>query len=107
MSNESTTPSSVAWLRLAGIVEGISWLVLLFVAMPLKYGFGLPMAVRIVGAAHGGLFIIFVALLAWAHFSRRWTLFRSGTLFVSALLPFGFLFVDRTLQAELRPAGAS
>ena len=91
----------VAWLRRAGIIEGISWLVLLFIAMPLKYGLGQPMAVRIVGSVHGGLFVLFVGLLAWAHFARRWSMLRSAGLFVSALLPFGFLFVDQSLRCDL------
>ena len=101
---ETIRPSArraVAWLRRAGIVEGISWLVLLFIAMPLKYALGQPMAVQVVGAIHGGLFILFVALLAWSHFARGWSVLRSAGLFVSALLPFGFLFVDRSLKAEL------
>ena len=100
-NNEGTSLRSVAWLRVAGIVEGISWLVLLFIAMPLKYGFGQPAAVSVVGAVHGGLFVAFCGLLAWAHFSRKWSVLRSAGLFVSALLPFGFLFVDRRLQNEL------
>ena len=101
-SNDANVEGDVARLRFAGIIEGISWLVLLFIAMPLKYGLGQPGAVRVVGAIHGGLFIAFVALLAWAHFRRGWSVLRSAALFLSALLPFGFLFVDRNLQAELR-----
>ncbi|MEL7369613.1 MAG: DUF3817 domain-containing protein [Myxococcota bacterium] len=93
--------SAVAWLRTVGIVEGISWLVLLFIAMPLKYGFGQPAAVRIVGTAHGGLFVLFVVLLGVAHIVRRWTIVRSFGLFLSALFPFGFLFVERSLKTEL------
>lgn len=87
-------------VRLVGIVEGISWLVLLLIAMPLKYGFGLPLAVRITGSIHGALFVGFVIVLAWAHFALRWSWLRSAALFAAALIPFGFIFVDRTLKEE-------
>ena len=50
------------WLRKAGIAEGISFLVLLGIAMPLKYLFDQPMAVTIVGWAHGVLFVVFIFL---------------------------------------------
>jgi integral membrane protein len=81
-----------------GFVEGLSWLLLLFVAMPLKYGLDMPLAVRVVGSLHGGLFVLFVAALGWAHLRLRWSVRRSSLLFLSALLPFGFLFVDRVLD---------
>ena len=50
-------------LRILGNVEGVSYLLLLGVAMPLKYAFGLPLAVKIVGMAHGVLFLAYCALL--------------------------------------------
>jgi hypothetical protein len=43
--------------RIVSLVEGVSWLLLLFIAMPLKYGFGEPLMVRWLGRAHGGLFV--------------------------------------------------
>ncbi len=95
----------VQLLRIAGIIEGISWLLLLFVAMPLKYGLGRPQAVQVVGMIHGILFITFVLLLGACHFSRRWPILRSALFFVAALVPFGFLFVDRRVQeAALTPS---
>lgn len=94
---------AIALVRTVGIVEGLSWLLLLFVAMPLKYGFDYPEAVRVVGMAHGVLFCVFCAVLLRAHLECRWSLKKSAGLFVAALLPFGFLFVDR----GLRPVPAS
>ena len=47
-------------LRILGNIEGVSYLLLLFVAMPMKYYFGMPMAVKIVGMAHGVLFILYI-----------------------------------------------
>ena len=48
-----------AW-RMSAIIEGISYLLLLFVAMPMKYMYGMPEAVSIVGSAHGLLFVVFI-----------------------------------------------
>jgi integral membrane protein len=92
--------NEVFWVRWIGRIEGVSWLLLLFVAMPLKYGFGQPLAVRVVGSAHGALFVTFCAVLGWAHLRRRWAILRSLKLFLAALIPFGFLAVDRGLERE-------
>lgn len=87
-------------VRLTGLVEGLSWLLLLFVAMPLKYALGYPMAVRVVGMAHGVLFCAFVLVLLRAHLELGWSIRRSATLFLASLVPFGFFFVDRSLRED-------
>jgi len=87
-------------LRLVGVLEGLSFLVLLGVAMPLKYLAGQPQAVQVVGWVHGGLFVAFVATLLHAAQLRRWPVGRTAAAFVSALLPFGTFFLDKQLRAE-------
>lgn len=91
----------VALLRLAGIIEGISFLLLLFVAMPLKYLFDYPAAVRLVGSVHGLLFVGFGMALFRAHFERSWPVLRSAAVFGASLIPFGFLLIDRMLRDEI------
>ncbi|WP_437641603.1 DUF3817 domain-containing protein [Sorangium sp. So ce854] len=88
-------------LRLVAIVEGVSYLLLLFIAMPLKYLADLPLAVRIVGSAHGLLFVLFLAALLRAAVARRWSLGRSSLAFVSSIVPFGTFVFDRSLQREI------
>jgi integral membrane protein len=88
-------------LRLVGILEGISFLVLLFVAMPLKYAYGYPIAVRIAGSVHGGLFLWFVATLYRVGDERDWPAKRSATALVAALLPFGPFVLERSLRREI------
>ena len=85
-------------LRVAGLVEGVSFLVLLFVAMPLKYLAGMPWAVKTVGWAHGVLFILFCAALLRASAAAKWPLERSALVFVAALLPFGPFVIDRRIK---------
>ena len=88
-------------LRLVGFLEGMSFLLLLFVAMPLKYLAGAPLAVRIVGSLHGVLFLLFVVALYRAARKQRWPLGRAFLGFVASLVPFGTFVLDRSLRREL------
>ena len=85
-------------LRVIGIIEGISWLILLFIAMPLKYIWGNPLAVRYVGMAHGALFILLCLALAWVMRRYQWPMHRGIKVFLAALIPFGPFFVDKDLK---------
>ena len=88
-------------LRLVAFLEGSSFLVLLFIAMPLKYLAGLPLAVRIVGLVHGLLFLLFLAALYRAGSQRGWPLRRWAIAFVSSVVPFGTFVFDRSLRSEI------
>ena len=94
------TATPIGRLRVVAFVEGCSYLLLLGVAMPLKYWAGFPLAVRIVGALHGGLFILFCMALAGAMVGTRWSWWRAGGVFLSALIPFGTFVVDGSLRRE-------
>lgn len=87
-------------LRVIGMVEGVSFLVLLGIAMPLKYLAGVPMAVKVVGWAHGALFIAFCVALSQAWVALGWRLPRVLMVFGAALVPFGPFLVDRHLRDE-------
>ncbi len=85
-------------LRLFSILDGISYLILLGIAMPLKYVWDLPLAVRIVGSLHGFFFLGLMLFLAIAFF-RKWLSFpRSVLVFVCALVPVAPFFLDRQLK---------
>lgn len=90
----------VRLLRTVGILEGASYVLLLFVAMPLKHIFGFPQAVRVTGMAHGVLFVVLLYALLRATQRRRWPLSRAFKVFAAALVPFGPLFIDKMLVAE-------
>jgi integral membrane protein len=87
-------------LRAVAFVEGCSYLLLLGVAMPLKYLAGIPLAVRIVGMLHGILFLMFCAALFQAMAVARWSLLRAGVVFASSLVPFGTFAIDGRLKRE-------
>ena len=77
--------SSIGRLRTVGLLEGVSFVLLLTVAMPLKYAAGMPMAVKIAGWIHGGLFMLLLITLLnvmvekrLAHRPRRHRVLRSA-----------------------------
>ncbi|TPV93326.1 MAG: DUF3817 domain-containing protein [Myxococcales bacterium FL481] len=94
---------SVGRLRVVGMLEGLSFIVLLGIAMPLKYLAGQPLAVRVVGMTHGVLFIAYCVVLAHAWSDRGWSLRRAAWLFVASLIPFGTFVADRQLRHETEP----
>jgi integral membrane protein len=98
----------VPFLRRIAIIEAISFIVLLLVAMPLKYLLNLPQAVTAVGSIHGGLFVIFCASLLHTLVLARWPIQRAAMVFVASLLPFVPFFLDRKMRAyeqDYQPQG--
>ena len=88
-------------LRILGNIEGVSYLLLLGVAMPMKYYFEMPMAVKIVGMTHGVLFVAYCVLLALCLKRFNWTLKFGAYLFVATLIPFGTFVTDRKLRDKV------
>ncbi len=85
-------------LRWVALFEGTSLLLLLFVAMPLKYYMGIPEAVKIIGPAHGILFLTFLVLL-FSHAGKRdLSLGKTIMGFFASFIPFGtFVFKAKVL----------
>lgn len=92
-------------LRLIGIAEGISFLVLLLIAMPLKYYMDMPLAVRYTGWVHGILFMAYIAAVFMAIKPMRWNWVSVLMALGASLLPLGPFLLDKDLkkrQEELR-----
>ena len=87
--------TSVGRFRLVSITEGISFLILLGIAMPIKYICNIPEAVKYPGYAHGFLFILYLVLLIMTGIEKKWSFGTMILLFISSVLPFGFLFAER------------
>ncbi len=87
--------SIIKRFRTIAVAEGISFLVLLGIAMPLKYIWGQPLAVKYVGWAHGLLFIAYF-IAAVPLFTRlKWPLERLYGLVAASVLPFGTFVLER------------
>ena len=90
-------------VRNVSLVEGVSLLVLLFVAMPLKYRLGYEVAVRIAGSLHGALFVALVVVCAVSLISRRLPLRILIAVGLLSVVPLGFVVADRWIRAVEGP----
>ena len=91
----------VNFFRVVAYLEGISFLVLLFIAMPLKYVWHMPMAVRVTGSAHGLFFIAYCLVGAVVARQLNWSFKTIALGFISAFIPAGpFIFDRKLLQSE-------
>jgi integral membrane protein len=91
--------------RFMGFLEGSSLLLLLFIAMPLKYWFGMPSAVTIVGTLHGYIFLAYMVAIVYAMIAVKWPFkFTIGAV-LSAFIPFGNFILDSRLKTLEKPSG--
>lgn len=97
---KTTMKKTFSWFRKIAFAEGVSFLVLLLIAMPLKYFANLPMAVTVVGGLHGILFVSFIIL---AYLVKEETnkgfswLFKA---FIASIIPFGTFVMDKEWKKE-------
>ena len=92
--------------RHTALAEAISYLVLLGIAMPLKYLWGQPQAVKLVGALHGLLFVLFCLTLFLAMRAGRWSLGRAAMLFIASLVPLIPFWLDSKIRRWADEASA-
>ncbi len=100
MPKSSFLTNSVFYLRLFGFLEGVSYVVLVCIAMPLKYMADAPRAVQVVGMAHGLLFVAFVLILAHVKVARGWPWGKTSLAFIASLIPFAIFYADWVLFRE-------
>ena len=92
-------------LRLVGFLEGLSFLLLVFIAMPMKYIWDQPLLVKYVGMGHGVLFIVFLLVLFAVCERQKWSLKMFLLGFIASILPFGPFFFDHKLKSISTPCG--
>jgi integral membrane protein len=89
--------TALSRLRLIGLLEGASFLILLFIAMPLKYLAHMPLAVRWVGMAHGVLFVLYITSVGLIRHELKWTLKQTFIALITSIIPFGIFYADAKL----------
>lgn len=92
--------TAIGRLRLVGLLEGTSFLYLVFVAMPQKWIGGNEEAIKIPGWIHGLLFIVLCGALVFAWRQSDWSWRQAAKVFVAALLPFGPFVIEPWLRRE-------
>jgi integral membrane protein len=95
--------TKIGRLRVLGFFEGISLILLFFVAVPLKYIMGDPAMVKIVGPIHGGLFLFFLYYSISVSMDLKWA-FRTITwkLVVASIVPFGTFYIDKAVLSKMK-----
>ena len=95
--------TAVGRLRLVGFLEGVSLLVLVFLAMPLKYIWNNPEWVKIIGPIHGTLFLLFVFIALRVGVEQTWS-FKDTTwkVLVACIVPFGTFYVDSKILSKIQ-----
>jgi len=86
--------------RLINKIEGYSFLILLFIAMPLKYLAGFPIATKIVGMIHGILFFAFIYQLIVATEDSPFSKKEAVVFFIASIIPFGSFYTDKVCQKK-------
>ena len=100
MVSQTFFNSTLGWFRFVALAEGVSYLLLLFVAMPFKYFAEIPEPVKYLGWAHGFLFVFFGFLLLKVWIQYRWTFKKAFVAFLASLIPFGTFVFDKQLKRE-------
>jgi len=92
--------SELKKFRLINKIEGYSFLILLFVAMPLKYVAGIPIATKIAGMLHGVLFIAFIYQLIVATEETPFTKKEAFIFFIASVIPFGSFYTEKLCKIK-------
>ena len=90
--------TSLGRLRLISFIEGISYLLLIFVGMPLKYGMGIRSVNYFLGMSHGVLTMIFVLLLFIAYADKCISFVKAIKVFVASMVPFGAFWAEKQFK---------
>lgn len=83
------------FFKMIALSEGISTILLFFVAMPLKYAMGKPEYVKLFGSLHGALFIAYILLAILLKYQNNWNTKQFGLVCLASLVPFGSFYLEK------------
>lgn len=81
--------------RIIAFLEGVSYLLLLFIAVPIKYYFEDPQYVKLLGMPHGLLFSIYIIIAFLIKNEQKWNIKSFFIVIIASVIPFGTFYVDR------------
>jgi len=94
--------TKIGRLRILSILEGISLLTLVFIAVPLKYGFGNPSFVKMMGPIHGTLFLLFLFNTLSVGVEQHWKFKETiWKVILACFIPFGTFYIDKKILSRL------
>lgn len=83
------------FFRIISVLEGVSYLLLLFIATPIKYLLGNELYVKMLGMPHGLLFIAYIILATMLKYEQKWEVKKFSLILVASIIPFGTFYIDR------------
>lgn len=89
--------TQIGRLRMLAFIEGTSFLVLLFITMPLKYGLGFPEPNYFFGMVHGIFFVLYVFAVLQAKFQLNWSYKITALSLIASVVPFGTFWADKKI----------
>lgn len=92
--------NQIGRLRIIAFIEGISFLMILFVTMPLKYMYQMPNPNKIIGLVHGLLFVLYVLATIQAKIEYNWPNRKFFLVLLASVIPFGTFWVDKKLLRD-------
>ena len=96
----------VGRLRLFSLLEAVTYLILLFVAVPIRYAGHNPNPVHVMGPVHGTLFILYVLAAIDVRGKLGWDSKVTLKVLVASVIPFAPFYVERWLRTQETPARA-
>ena len=104
----SMLKTTLGRLRVVGFLEGMSYLMLFGISMPLKYAADMPGPNKVIGMVHGLLFVLYVLLVIMAKIEYDWGWKKTGLALLASIVPFGTFWADKKLFRDSTPEdGAS
>ncbi|MBU2951068.1 DUF3817 domain-containing protein [Tamlana agarivorans] len=93
--------SSINIFRLIALLEGVSYILLLFIATPIKYLANDPQYVKMLGMPHGLLFVAYVAMAFMFKKEFAWNTKQFFTVLIASVIPFGTFYIDKVYLKKL------
>ncbi len=87
--------NTISLFKIISFLEGTSYILLLFVGVPLKYLAGNAMLVKGLGMPHGMLFLAYVVMALWIRSRMKWDIGATLMVLVASLLPFGTFYINK------------
>ncbi len=88
-------PKLLPVFRITALLEGVSYLLLLFIAVPIKYLFEDPQYVKMLGMPHGILFMAYVILAIFISANMKWSTKTVWIVLIASIIPFGTFYIDK------------
>lgn len=94
--------TQIGRLRVIAFIEGVSFLIILFVTMPLKYYAAMPQPNKVIGMIHGVLFLYYVISVIQTKIEYSWDWKKTSLALLASIIPFGTFWADVKLFREDR-----